>query len=335
MKIAMIGFGVVGQGFAQILRDNAELFPPGFNPQIVAVATNSRGSLVNPNGLDLQGLLSVGVGPLDKYPDEDGLQRGWDAMRIVGEGNADVVVEAAFSNLDTGMPAITHCTTAFATGKHVVLANKGPVALAYANLQAAAADAGKQLRFEATVMAGTPSLWLGIEALQGNRIKSVRGILNGTTNYILTRMEGGMAYADALIEAQHKGYAEADPSADVDGWDAAGKVLILASAVFGVQLELGAMPVTGISNISQGDVEVAKADGERYKLIAEARPDGGSVRPTRLPLMDPLANVGGATNAVTFNTDLLGTVTLIGPGAGRLETGFALLADILAIYRSQ
>jgi homoserine dehydrogenase len=190
------------------------------------------------------------------------------------------------------------------------------------------------LAFEATVMAGTPSIRLAKEALAGCKISEVRGILNGTTNYILTQMESGIAYNDALAQAQQLGYAEADPTADVEGWDAAGKTLIVANAVFGKQLALSDLNVKGISEILQSDVEAARKAGERWKLIARVTPEGGSVQPVRLPVSDPLANVFGTTNAITYTTNLLGSVTLVGAGAGRLQTGFGLLSDLIAVQRS-
>ncbi|MEO0561982.1 MAG: homoserine dehydrogenase [Chloroflexota bacterium] len=339
MKIALIGFGTVGQGFVEILRDKGAALrrSDNFGVQIVSVATRTRGALSHPEGLDPVMLLDAIAdgGTLNDYPDQQGLIREWGAMDMVTQSNAEVVVEMTASDLDTAMPALEYTQAALRARKHVILANKGPVAIAFQPLQELAAANGVQLRYEATVMAGTPSLQLALDALKGNTITRARGILNGTTNYILTQMESGTSYEDALTDAQTKGYAESDPSADVDGWDAAGKVLILANALFGVQLELKAMDVTGISGLTSDDIAAASAVGERYRLIAEATPDGGSVKPVRLPLSDPLAGVSGATNAVTYSTDLMGDVTLVGAGAGRTETGFAILADLLAIHRTR
>jgi len=174
---------------------------------------------------------------------------------------------------------------------------------------------------------------LAEEALAGCAIRSARGILNGTSNYILTQMESGMTYAEALAQAQALGYAETDPTADVEGWDAAGKVLILAKALFGSSLTMHDLDVCGITGISAEDIGQARQSSRRYKLIAEATPVGGSVSPQLLPLSDPLASVGGSANAITLDTDLLGEITIIGAGAGKLETGYALLADLMAIQR--
>ena len=252
---------------------------------------------------------------------------------IASECAADVLVEMSSTNLETAQPALDYCHQALDAGLHLVLANKGPVALAYAGLNAKARAKGLQMRYEATVMAGTPSIHLAEGSLAGCRILSARGILNGTTNYILTQMEGDMSYDEALTQAQALGYAETDPSGDVEGWDAAGKVLILANALFGSSLTMSDLDVSGITDISDSDIAEAKAAGQRYKLIAKATPQGGEVRARRLPLNDPLASVGGSTNAITLETDLMGNITLIGAGAGKLETGYAILSDLLAIRR--
>jgi homoserine dehydrogenase len=146
-------------------------------------------------------------------------------------------------------------------------------------------------------------------------------------------MEQGRAYSDVLAEAKRLGYAESDPSGDVDGWDAAGKLLILANALFGRMFTLAELSVSGISGLTPDEIKQAAAEGMRWKLIAEATSEGGSVQLAKLPLSHPLAGVSGTTNAVTFTTDLLGDVTVVGPGAGGVETGFAILADLLALHR--
>jgi homoserine dehydrogenase len=332
MKIALIGFGVVGQGLLEILRDKgADLKAQnGFEAQVVAVATRSKGTLYNPAGLDIHSLLAA-ADNFSQYPDAAGLERGEDILSLIKNCNADVLVECSNTNLQTGQPALDYCYAAFDSGKHVVLANKGPVAVAYSKLVERAAQAGKQLRFEATVMAGTPSIRLAMQALAGCKISEARGILNGTTNYILTQMEGGMSYAEALAQAQQLGYAEADPAGDVEGWDAAGKVIILARALFNSTITLADMDVKGITGITSDDVRQAADAGEKWKLVARVTADGGSVQPMRVKLSNPLAAVSGATNAITYSTDLLGDITLVGAGAGRLQTGFGILSDLLDI----
>jgi homoserine dehydrogenase len=331
MDIILIGFGNVGQGLAQILHDKANDLRELHNLEVrlVGVTTRTRGTLYDPDGLDLDALLRADR--FDRYPQTQHLTRDWDAERLVRESRADVLVEASPTNLQTGQPALDLCYAAFASGKHVVLANKGPVAIAYADLQAKAKAAGKLLRFEATVMGGTPAIQLALQSLAGCQIQSARGILNGTTNYMLTEMEGGLGYAEALELSQALGYAESDPTADVDGWDSAGKAIILAAALFGKALKLETMSVQGIRSITPEQMTEARAAGERWKLIAEITPEGASVAPQRISADHPLASVSGGTNAITYSTDLLGDVTLVGAGAGGVQTGFGILSDLLHI----
>lgn len=336
MNLVLIGFGTVGQGLVEILHGKAANLEAqyGFRPRVVGVGTRRHGMVYREAGLNLEALLrAMSKGNLVHYPDADGLERDWDLHRLIRESNADVMVETTHTNLDTAQPALDYCRLALASGKHIVLANKGPIALAYDELKQEAARTGTQVRFEATVMAGTPSIRLAMQALAGCAISEARGILNGTTNYILTQMESGMSYTDALAQAQSLGYAEADPTADVDGWDAASKALIIATTIFGQTLKLSDIRVQGISKISAEDIQAARAAGERWKLIARITPGGASVGPQRLPDAHPLASVSGATNAITYSTDLLGDVTLVGAGAGRLQTGFGLLSDLLEIHK--
>ena len=336
MRIVLIGAGTVGQGFLKILRDKTDYLQEkyAFQADIVGIATRSRGTLYHPQGLDLQTLLTtIDAGHFSNYPEQDGLQRDQDILSLIRESNADVVVEVSHTNLETAQPALDYCLEAMASGKDVVMANKGPVALQYEKLVEAAGKHGKRFRYEGSVMAGTPSLSMALENLAGCTIKSAKGILNGTCNYMLTQMEQGLSYDDVLADAQAKGYAEADPTADVGGWDAASKLLILSAMLYDKPLSMSDLDVTGITNITADDIDNARQNGERYKLIASISPDGGRVEPVRLPLSDPLAGVGDAMNAITFETDLMGDITLIGAGAGQYETGFAILADLLALHR--
>jgi homoserine dehydrogenase len=340
-KLALIGFGTVGQGLAEILRDKAAVLRDtlGFDARIVAVSDMLKGAVYHPAGLDVAKLLEVGqtTGKLDDYPDTPGLQRGWDSFKTIRDSNADSIVEVSYTDIKTGQPAIDHCRAAFESGKHVVMSNKGPVALAYAELSALAAEKGVRWGFEGTVMSGTPALRMPLAALAGNDISEVRGIFNGTTNYILTKMEEGQSYETALKQAQALGYAEADPTADVEGYDALGKVVILANVVMNAPLTKDQVACRGISHLTLADVEQARSEGKRWKLIGRVKKDGdrviASVGPEMVPLTDPLAGIMGATNAITYECDLAGPITLVGAGAGRVETGFSILIDLINIHR--
>jgi homoserine dehydrogenase len=180
-----------------------------------------------------------------------------------------------------------------------------------------------------------------LEGMAGARVRTLRGILNGTTNYILTAMAAGHNYAEVLAEAQAQGYAEADPTADVEGYDAVAKTLILATLLFGHTLKPEQVTRTGITAITREEMQQAIKEGKRIKLIASVQAVSdladtaldARVEPIALPLSDPLARVDGVMNAITFETDTLSAVTIIGPGAGRLQTGQGLLADLIAVTR--
>ncbi|MFL7837687.1 MAG: homoserine dehydrogenase [Candidatus Promineifilaceae bacterium] len=339
MRLALIGFGNVGQGFAEILVERGSELAQryGLQLQIVAVSDLFKGSVYNPQGLDPADLLTAvrADGNLDKV---QAPQRGWNALETIRSSNADVIIELSYTDLETGQPALDHIRTALQSGKHVITSNKGPVALHYQELKTLADQKGLQIGIEGTVMSGTPALRLGNDLLAGAGIQRIQGILNGTTNYILTRMEAGASYTEALADAQALGYAEADPTGDVEGFDAAGKAVILANLLLDAGLKMVDVQRTGISKLTPQDIIEAAAAGERWKLIAlvEQTNEGvrASVQPLRLPLSHPLASVSGATNAITYSTDLLGDVTLFGPGAGRAETGYAIVGDLLAIHKN-
>jgi len=339
MRLSLIGFGTVGQGLCEIIRDHDQrlVAETGVEFSVVAVCDMLKGSLYDPAGLDIDALLAQAASG-ESLEALDAPHKGWDAQRTIREAEADAICEATYTDLETGEPATAHLRAAIAARRHIATTNKGPLALHGRELLTAAAEVGVMLLAEGTVVSGTPVLNLAIDPLAGAGITAARGILNGTTNYMLCEMEAGRTYAEALAEAQRLGYAEADPTGDVEGLDAAGKVTILANLLMGGDLTPVQVDRTGITGLTPDDIARAKAEGQRWKLIGEVRrhDDGrvsGRVAPEALPLDDPLAAIGGATNALTFETMLLGPVTIVGAGAGRIETGYALLTDLLAIAR--
>ena len=338
-KLAFIGFGTVGQGLTEILLEKKENLAKKYNFHwsVVAISDIIKGSIYDEKGLDIKTVLElVKKGKkLDEYP--KGI-KGLNSIDTIKKTNADTIIEVTYTDVKTGEPAITHIKTALNAGKSVVSTNKGPVIKEANNLLALAKKKKVHYGFEGVVLAGTPAINLAKLTLAGNKIKGFKGILNGTTNYILTRMGEGMAYQDALKKAQELGYAEADPTADVEGFDAMGKVVILTNVILEKNITANDVERKGITEITKKDIDDAKAEGKRWKLIgsAEIQSDGSvkaKIWPEKLPLNDPLAGVSGATNALTYYTDELGAVTIVGPGAGRRETGFALLIDLLNINR--
>lgn len=337
MRLCLIGFGNVGYGFVELLQKQRDWLRErfGFAPKIVAVHDIRRGTVLSSAGLDPadlatawrenRNLAELGSGGAELT-----------AFTVIEESGADVVLELTPTDLRTGEPAASHIRFALTSGKHVVTTNKGPMALFGRELLALAKENGVQLRFEGTVMAGTPLFSL-VEFALAAPIHRIRGILNGTTNFILTQMEAGKTYAEALAEAQQLGYAETDPTADVEGLDALAKIVILANMVLEGDLHPRRVPCQGITQLAPEEVRKALKEGFRWKLLAEARrTDHGveaSVAPQRLPLSDPLAQVSGVLNALTLELAPLGAVTVVGPGAGPEVTGHAVLSDLLAIHR--
>lgn len=336
MRLIFIGFGTVGQGLAELLLEKknhlAEKY--GFKYKVIGISDINLGSLYDPGGINLEKALKA-ASATGKLDSSLGPVYEKDAVRMIQNAEADVILEATYTDIKTGEPATSHIRTALSKGLHVVTTNKGPLALHYHELVRLAEDNNAKFLFEGTVMSGTPLLNLIRETLAGSSIQEIKGILNGTTNYILTQMEAGMSYDTALKKAQELGYAEAIPDADVLGWDALAKVSILAKVVFGADKDPFEYPCEGITGISAEAVADARASGKRYKLIGkvwrEANEVKASVGPEKVDLSHPLSGVNGATNAVSIRNDTLGEITIVGPGAGKRETGFSLLADLLKI----
>lgn len=339
IRLSIIGFGVVGQGLAELVASKHDMLHRQFDldVKIVSVANGRHGFIYRESGLDIPLLLELAARrrPLTEHPSITHWAQPLDGLLATG---ADVLAEATATNLRDAEPGMSHIRSALTHGIHVITANKGPAALAAHELLALAKQHNVQLRLESTVMAGTPVLSTLCEGVAGASITSLRGILNGTTNYILSAMAVGREYADVLAEAQSQGYAETDPTADVEGYDAVAKVLILAALVFGQTLKPDQVTRQGITHISRAQMLQALKDGKRIKLLGslffnEENQLQASVEPVALREQESLAQVEGIMNAITFQADTLSQVTIVGPGAGRLETGQGLLADLIAVSR--
>lgn len=344
LRLSIVGFGVVGQGLAELLTTKQDLLQQQYDLRVtlVSVANARHGFIYKEDGLDIPLLLELAAArePITRHPN---VQHWEYALEGLQATQADMLAEATGTNLRDAEPGMSHIRAALMKGMHVITANKGPAALGAKDLQLLAHQHNVQLRMESTVMAGTPVLSTLRQGLAGSRIRAIRGILNGTTNYILTAMAAGRNYTDVLKEAQAQGYAEADPTADVEGYDAVAKVLILAFLAFGHTLKPDQVVRQGITTITKEQMQQAMRNNARIKLVASLQvtqdvgdtPLNARVEPVELPLRDPLARVDGAMNAITLETDTLSSVTIIGPGAGRLETGQGLLSDLIAIATHQ
>ena len=342
-KIALIGCGTVGQGFLEILVKKREYLKEklDFEVKIVAINDKLKGSLIIPEGIEAEKILQLleQGKKIDEYLEEIPREaQQMDPVEMIEKSDADIIAELTYTDIKTAEPATSYIKKALQAGKHVVTSNKGPAALYYTELEKLAQENNLIFGIEGTVMSGTPVFSLFENGLAGNNIKEIKGILNGTTNFILSKMEvENMDYEDALGLAQKLGYAEADPTADVEGYDALAKIVILSNVFLEGNIKPSDAKREGITSLFKQEILAAKQEGYRYKLIASTKKENGqtraSVSPQRLPLSDPLAGVMGANNALTFDLDLLGKVTIQGPGAGKTETGYSILADMLTIHR--
>ena len=329
MRLILCGFGVVGQSLAKLLESRSEdLYARfGLKPRIVGVF-DTKGSAVESAGLDLSKLINVKkkYGTVKKYSSSKNNLSGVDLIKSL---DADVLVETTASNYKDAEPGMTHITEAMKHGLHVISVNKGPLALAFPSLMELATYNQVLLRFSGTVGGGTPILDYAKNSLLGERIVSFEGILNGTTNYILTNMANGMSFKDALNDAKQKGYVEADESLDLDGLDAAAKLVILANWVMEIKVTMHDIKRTGIRNVSADDIKNAAKKNCAVKLIASCNKEL-LVSPREISLDDPLC-VNGTLNAISFTSEHSGTQTIIGRGAGGIETASSIIRDLLDI----
>ena len=331
MRIILCGFGVVAQSLTKLLESRtSDLYSKyGMKPRIVGVF-DSKGSAYDNSGLDLKKIISV--------KKESGSVRGYDKSQKIISGlemieklDADVLIETTASNYNDAEPGMSHIISAMKKGLHVISVNKGPLALAFPSLMELATYNQVLLRFSGTVGGGTPILDYAKNSLRGERIISFQGILNGTTNYILTNMAHGLSFNDALSDAKKKGYVEADESLDLDGLDAAAKLVILANWIMGLKVTMKNIEKIGIRELTSKDIEDAAKKSCSVKLIASCN-DKLEVSPMQIKNDDPLC-VDGTLNAISFTSEHSGTQTIIGKGAGGMETASSILRDLLDIRK--
>lgn len=333
MRIILAGLGVVGKSFVRLLYERAdELFKEySMKPRIVAIS-DTAGSAINTKGLDLKRVLEVKEksGSIGSYNKE---MVNLSTNEIIEKTDAEVFVDATPTNVKDGEPGMTYLKHAMKFHKNVISVNKGPLALALPALTELAELNHIKLRFSGTVGGGTPMLEFGKRCLEGDSIVRIKGILNGTTNFMLTQMEEhGLSLAKALYLAQKKGYAEAEPSLDLDGIDAAAKLVIMANLVMGKKVTLRNVEIQGIRGVTPHDFAKAAKKGSTIRLIASIG-DKLVVKPMEISIHDPLA-VSGALNAVTFTSKFAGDLTVVGAGAGGYETASAILRDMIDIKES-
>lgn len=330
MRVILCGFGVVGQSLVKLLESRADNLRSSFGLQVRIVgALDSGGGVADSAGLD--GAELIAAKKRSSVATYSGGVSGMTGAELVENTEADVMIETTSSNYKDAEPGMSHITAAMRHKMHVISANKGPLALAFPSLMELASYNSVSLRFSGTVGGGTPILDYAKNSLRGERIESFKGILNGTTNYILTNMESGMAFDAALGDARNKGYVEADESLDLDGLDAAAKLVILANWIMGMKVTMPDIKCTGIRKVTENDIKGAASRGCAIKLVAMCD-KGLSVSPQEIPTDDPLC-VNGTLNGISFVSEHSGTQTIVGRGAGGTETASSIIRDLIDIRR--
>jgi len=357
LNLIFVGFGNVGREVSRLLWSNREEFArQGLSTRAVAIVTGRHGTLLDEGGIDL-----LAAAANDRFPGSQS------ALDVIASVKADVVLELTTLDVKSGQPAISHVKTALRSGKHVVSANKGPVAWAYQELSEIAQENRRMFLFESTVMDGTPVFNLAQHCLRGARVTGFEGVLNSTTNFVLDEIASGSAFEDAVAEAQRRGVAEADPSMDIDGWDSAAKVAALANVLMGAQTNPLAVSRVGIGGITRQDFARAARRGETIKLVCrawrsqeagtgedrlpgdvlpgepqrdDAQPSeaGGKIQMTVAPEQVPrgslLATVRGTSSVLVIKTDLMGDIGIVEQDPSLWQTAYGVISDLIEIARS-
>jgi homoserine dehydrogenase len=329
-NLCFLGFGNVNRTLLQLLKDREPELRArhGINFRITGIASRSLGWIANPNGLDPA---RVERAPSPAESRESNVKP--ENLQVwLQAAQADVLFEATSLNVDNGQPAVDHIRAALNHGAHAITANKGPIVHAYRELRDLAAARNRRFLFESTVMDGVPIFSL-FHALPALHLQGFHGILNSTTNVILTEMENGLSFDESLKKAQSLGIAETDATHDIDGWDAAVKTAALITVLMDVPIKLEEISREGIRNLSAEAVRAARKEGRPYKLICRAEKTGhkvtASVRPEKIPLTDPMAQIAGTSSYIYFATDIFPGLALTEENPGLYATAYGMLADFV------
>ena len=326
MRAFICGFGTVGQGFAEVLARRMDFLEERYGcPILVTGAMDSKTYVLDRNGLDPLDLVAT-----KQRTGRVGEDEYTDSTKVLDQAAYDILVEVSPTDIKTGGAGLRNITHALENRKDVITVNKGPLALKFNELITLARRNKCKFRFEGSVGGAMPIINLCRENLRGEKIESIRGIFNGTCNFILSKMDKGQPFDQALKEAQQMGYAETDPTNDIEGYDSACKVAILANSVFGRNVTFDDVKITGITGITEEAIALAASRNMVIRLIGEVSETKLEVGPRLVPRGHPLS-ISGTLNTAQIISDLAGPITVSGRGAGRTETASAILSDLISI----
>jgi homoserine dehydrogenase len=341
IRLILTGLGNLGRRFCEILLEKEADLRQRYDLSFRLVGTaDSRGAVYEPQGLDLAQIVRLkkeGISVI-KYANANISQEDWDAVTLVSKAEADVLLEATPVNLkQEAEPGLTCVRTAMQRGMHVVTPNKGPLVVAYQELRELAARQGVRFLFDGTVAGGLPAINIGKRDLRGAKIYRLEAVPNLVTGYVIDLMMDGLSWDEAVARASEEGVLEADPTWDLEGWDAAAKLIILANVVLDTPANLEDVIRTGITEIQVDELNAAKAGDRRYRLLARAelRADGDynlSVAPVPLSADHPLGRLGAKQMGVVFHTDIYGTLISIIDEPNPIPSSATMLRDLLDIY---
>ena len=336
VKVAMLGFGNAGQAFAQMVLDKEEEIQEKYNCQVLitAIATKSKGCLMNSQGIDMRKALND-VAENNRFDQNTPGYGQFENLTLIQEADYDVICELTPLNIETGQPAINHIKAAFSRGKHVITANKGPIAWAYKELKDMAEDKNLMFFYETTVMDGTPIFNLVEHTLKLCQVQEVEGILNSTTNFILEEMAKGRDHDEIMKEGRERGFIEADPAMDIEGYDAAAKTTALLNVLMDANITPKDVDRRGIENITMEDIQKADSMNKVIKLLCRGYKENGEIKaqvsPVEVDKSNILASVDSTTSLVSITTDLMGKITVVEHAPEIEQTAYGVFGDLLRV----
>ncbi len=339
INICLVGFGNAAQEFCRmIINKRLEIkASTGYDIKVTAIAGRSKGSIINSRGIDLAKALKE-VKSCGEFEPSSEDTVNMETLQVISHCNANLLIELSTLSINDGQPAITHIEAAFDMGMHVITGNKGPIAFKYKKLRDNSKDKGLQFLYETTVMDGTPIFNFVKYTLPGCKVISFRGILNSTTNFMLEEMEKGNSYEEAIKEAKRRGFAEEDPSMDIDGWDAAAKTSALLNVLMDTNINPTEIERQGISHITLKDIEKAKGEQCKIKLLCEGYIEQniakGRVHPVYIKNNDVFSNIDATSSILAVTTDLMGELQIIEKNPEIKQTAYGIYSDLLTIIKN-